>query len=88
MDNMFITLAEVLFYSNILNRFGCCKLIINDEVVWDDDVDWNRYVKFEDAINRYTLSNPNCTSYKVTDINIQIVHMHHSIISIRCESEM
>lgn len=84
-NNMIITLTEVLFDTDILKDFGCCKLIINDEVIWDDDVEWNEYVRFEDAINRYIASNPNCRNYKVFDVNIKIVHMHHSIISIRCE---
>lgn len=87
MNNMIITLSDVLFESHVLNEFGCCKLIINNEVIWDDDVDWNEYVRFEDAVNRYISSNSNCMNYKVFDINIKIVHMHHSIISICCESE-
>lgn len=85
MNNMIITLADVLFESHVLDEFGCCKLIINDEVIWDDDVDWDKYVKFSDAVNRYTKANPNWENLKVFDINIQIVHMHHSIINIYCE---
>lgn len=84
MSNMIITLADVLFESRVLDEFGCCKLIINDEVIWDDDVDWNEYVRFEDAINRYTEGNKNWENRKVFDVNIQIVHMHHSVISIHC----
>lgn len=33
-----ITLQEALFDSGIINEFGCCKIFINDEVLWDDDV--------------------------------------------------
>ena len=85
MNNMIITLADVLFESHVLDEFGCCKLIINDEVIWDDDVDWNEYIKFANAVNKYTETHPNWSSCKVFDIDIQIVHMHHSIINIHCE---
>lgn len=80
-----IDLTYVLFNSNILHEYGCCKLVVNDEVVWDDDVEMDEYIKFEDALNMYKDSHPNWEDYRVVDIDIQIVHIHHSIISIYCE---
>ena len=88
MNEMITTLQKVFFDSDILNEFGCCKLIINDEVVWDDDVEWSEYIRFTDALERYMTTHSDWESYKVIDINIKIVHLHHSIISVSCESEI
>lgn len=85
MTNLNITLDKILLYSDILNEFGCCKLIINDKVIWDDDVEWNKYVKLSDALERFFAKNPNWNNYKINDVDIKIVHFHHSIISIYCE---
>ena len=78
-----INLRELLFYSNIFHEFGCCKILVNDEIIWDDDIDFEHYVRFNDACNKYLIKHPNCM---VSNINIQIAHFHHSIISITCVS--
>ena len=88
MNEMNITLQKVLFDTDILDEFGCCKLIIDDEVVWDDDVEWNKYVRFTDALDRYFASHKDWDNYRVVDVNIQVVHFHHSIISIHCQKEV
>ena len=85
MTNSTITLRQILFGSDLLDDFGCCKLIINDEVIWDDDVDCYKYVRFTDALERFFATHSDWESYRVTDINIQIVHLHHSIVSVRYE---
>ena len=79
-----ITLNQILFDSDLLDEFGCCKLSINGEVVWDDDVEWNKYVKFSDALERYMANHKDWESYKVLNIDIQVVHFHHSVVSIYC----
>ena len=80
-----ITLDDVLFDSDVLDKFGCCKLLINDEVMWDDDTDWNEYISFTDAWVKYIKTHPDWKNYRIRDINIQIVHFHHSIINISCD---
>ena len=85
MNEMTVTLPKVLFESDIIDEFGCCKLVIDDEVIWDDDVEWSKYIRFTDALERYFAANPNWGNYKIVDVNIKIVHFHHSIISIHCE---
>lgn len=84
MNNSTITLEEVLFDSHIFSEFGCCKLIINNEVAWDDDVDFEHYVVFTNALVKCIEKYPD---YVVTDINIKIIDFHHSIISIECVKE-
>lgn len=79
-----ITLQEALFYSGIINEFGCCKILINDEVLWDDDVDIRKYISLEGAWEKYQKSHLNYKDYRVTRIDIEIVSFHHSIISVYC----
>lgn len=81
MINSTVNLRELLFESNIFYEFGCCKVLVNDEIVWDDDVDFEHYVEFGDACEEYLAEH---SDYIVTNIEINIVHFHHSIISITC----
>lgn len=80
-----ITLQEALFDSGIIDKFGCCKIFIDDEILWDDEVEMWQYVSLEDAWEKYRKSHSKYKNYKVTKIDIEIVHFHHSIISIYCE---
>ncbi len=83
--NSEITLQEALFYSGIIDKFGCCKIFINDEILWDDEVYIWEYVSLEEAWEEYQVAHLNYENYKVTKIDIEIVHFHHSIISVYCE---
>ena len=84
MNKSKITLEEMLFNSHIFDEFGCCKLFVNDEIVWDDDVDFEHYVTFLSAISKYLTEHQD---YVVTDINIKIIDFHHSIVGIKCIKE-
>ena len=57
------------------------KLIVNDEVVYDD-YEGNEKVCLEDAIKERL---PGIDKYVVEYMNIVIVHFHHSIVEMRCE---
>lgn len=80
-----ITLQEALFDSGIIDKFGCCKIFINNEVLWDDDVALWKYIRLEEAWEKYRATHLNYEDYKVTKIDIEIVDFHHSIISVYCE---
>ena len=81
MINSSITLKDVLFDFNMTYEFCCLKLLVNGEVVWDDDVDINNYVEYDDACKEYLSEHPDLV---VINIDIQIVSFHHSIINITC----
>lgn len=80
-----ITLQEALFDSGIIDKFGCCKIFINDEVLWDDDVYIWEYIPLEEAWENYRVTHLDCEDYRVIKIDIEIVDFHHSIISVYCE---
>lgn len=76
-----VSLKDVLLDFNTTYEFGCLKLLINGEVVWDDDVSINEYVEYGDACRKYLSEHPDLV---VINLNIQIADFHHSIISITC----
>lgn len=83
--NSEITLQEALFDSGIINEFGCCKIFINDKILWDDNVEMWKYISLKDAWAKYRATHLNYEDYKVIKIDIEIVDFHHSIISVYCE---
>lgn len=85
--NTELNLHDVLFYTDLLNCFNCVKLIINDEVVWDDGVGIADFIRLEDAWEKYKNNNIDWEKYMVTDVNIKIVQFHHSIVSVNCEKQ-
>lgn len=87
MINSEIRLKDVLCGSSIIDEFCCCKLLINNKVIWSDFCDLDEYVGFEHALHMYLSGNTDLENYVVTKINIKIVDFHHSIINIRCKKE-
>jgi hypothetical protein len=83
--NSEITLQEALFDSGIIDKFGCCKIFINDKVLWDDDIALWEYIRLEEAWEKYKATRLNYEDYKVIKIDIKIVDFHHSIIRVYCE---
>ena len=57
------------------------KLIINDEVVYDD-YEGNEKMCLEDAIKDKF---PGIDKYVVEYMNIVVVNFHHSVVEMRCE---
>ena len=84
MYNSSLTLAQAIFGTNLLNDLGCCKLLINDIILWDDDVPVDSYVRLEDAWNAYCTIHWDWDAYRVVNIYISIVDQHHSIINLQC----
>jgi hypothetical protein len=83
--NSEITLQEALFDSGIIDKFGCCKIFINDKVLWDDDVALWEYIRLEEAWEKYKIIHSDYKDYRVIKIDIEIVDFHHSIIRVYCE---
>ncbi len=82
-----IRLKDVLCETDIVDEFCCCKLLVNNMVVWNNFDNFDEYVEFEQALSAYLSTHSYLENYVVTKINIKIVDFHHSIINIRCKKE-
>lgn len=58
------------------------KVIINDQVVYDD-YEGDENVSLVEIKGRF----PDADKYVITYMNVEIVHLHHSIVEMRCEVE-
>lgn len=76
---------------NLIRDFSPVKIIINNEVVWDDDIDISNLNDEEG----YELVRKNKREYLevlsrhslIKNISFEIVHQHHSIVRIETEKE-
>ena len=64
-----------------ISSFNPVKIYYNNDVLWDGDVEIDdEFVTFEKAFSLFAYTNKNWESYRIFNIEIQIVSFHHSII--------
>lgn len=74
-----ITLDDAL---EKIHTWAPVLIYYNDEVIWDDiyttfGVDW---IPYHDAIAKFKEQDLDWHKIRITDIKIEVVHFHHSII--------
>lgn len=80
-NNSSITLEEALRAS-----LSHCpiKIYYNKECIWDDTLSFNKgWIPLENALNRFRKTHEDYDKIIITDIDIEIVEWHHSVIYLK-----
>lgn len=73
-----ITLVEA--WNKCWDTCAPIKWYWNDELIWDDTVDYNEWISPKDAFRIFVVGHPKYREYMVHSLNIEIVDYHHSVV--------
>ena len=64
-----------------ISTFNPVKIYYNNSILWNSELEIDdEFVTFEKAFSLFAYTNKNWESYRVFNIEIQIIDFHHSII--------
>lgn len=60
------------------------KIYYNDECIWDDNLSFNEgWLPLDNALDRFRKTHEDYNQIVITDIEIEVVEWHHSIIRLK-----
>lgn len=74
------TINIVEAWNKCMEAFSPIQIYWNDEIIWDDNVELNKWENPKAAFSLWAACHPNYKNYMVESINIEIVEFHHSIV--------